>query len=125
MIAEGHQSREELITIEKGKRWRKKWRLTSSTAGLTVKVTYRGDHVKGAAIWLDDQKLGETSEQGMLVIDQIDAGEHLLQVRHPLYEPASEPLDLSSGRRARRHIRTSGAFGYLTIDTSALGSRHR
>lgn len=120
VIAEGYKTREELITIERGKTWRKEWKLSSSTATLTVKVTARGERVQGASIWLEDQLLGETDGKGELSFENLETGTHRLQIRHPLYTPNQQEVTLASGKHARRHIRMSGAFGYLIIDTREL-----
>jgi hypothetical protein len=120
LIAEGYQSRERLITIKRGKTWRQNWKLNSSTAELVVRVTYRGQRVPQASVWIDDHNIGETNEQGELSVNNAESGDHLLQIRHPLYVPESQALTLTPGKRVTRRVRLTGAFGYLTIDTSDL-----
>lgn len=120
LIAEGYQSREELITIKRGETLRQRWKLNSSGASFALRVSYRGEPVAQASVWLDDRKLGETDERGEWSTSEAEAGDHLLQIRHPLYEPLSESITLDAGRTTRRRARLRGAFGYITIDTSAL-----
>ena len=122
LIAEGYQSREELITVERGRTQKINWRLTSSTAELELTVSYKTLPVVGASIWLDDQKIGETNEEGTLSLDRVITGDHHLQVKHPLYTAEGESISLHPGRKTKRRFRMHGAFAYLSVDTSALKS---
>jgi hypothetical protein len=120
VIAKGYQSREELVTVKRGRLKKVHWNLTSSTASLNLKVSYRGEKVKHASVWLDDLKIGETDDQGKLSLNRVMTGDHHLQVKHPLYIAGGEALTLRAGQTVHRHIKMRGAFGYLTIDTSEL-----
>lgn len=120
ILAEGHKSREELVTVRKNRTKKINWNLTSSTAKLKVRVTYRGQPVEGAVIWLDDQKLGKSDEHGNFGSDQVMTGQHFIQAKHPLYIAEAESIALHAGKRSSRSLQMRGAYGYLSIDTSDL-----
>ena len=120
VLAEGYKSREELVTIKKNRTKKLKWTLTSSTARLKVRVSYQDQPVKRAAIWLDDQKLGESDDFGYFSSDQVMTGQHFIQVKHPLYVAEAETITLYAGKQSSRTLQMRGAYGYLSIDTSDL-----
>ena len=115
LIAEGYQSKEELVMIKSGRTWRKHWKLTSSTAELVVKVRYRGQVVPEASIWIDGQSKGVTDEDGQLRLKGIGAGDRHIEVRHPLYSPRDVTLALSAGRSTQKTIKLKGAFARLSV----------
>lgn len=120
LITEGFQSREELIKVERGRTKKLNWKLTSSTADLQLSVSYKRAPVIGASVWLDDEKLGETNEEGILSLSRVTTGDHHLQVRHPLYTADGESITLKAGKKTKKHFRMRGAFAYLSVDTSSL-----
>ncbi len=120
LISEGFQSREELVMVSSGRTKTLKWDLTSSTAQLEMTVKYRSSPVSGASVWLDDQKLGETDADGSLRLKEVMTGDHLLQVKHPLYVAEGESITLQPGQSVKRTFRMRGAFGYISVDTSEL-----
>ena len=120
VLAEGFKSREELVTVQKNKTKKLRWSLTSSTAKLKVRVSYRDEPVKGAAIWLDEQRLGETDDLGYFSTDKVMTGQHLIQAKHPLYVAEAETITLHGGKLSAKRLQMKGAYGYLSIDISEL-----
>ena len=118
VVAEGRKSREELLTLEEGQRWRARWSLTPNTASLEVKVSYEGKAVEGASVWLSGQRLGVTGSEGTLRVEALTIGEGALEVRHPLYLPAQESVSLKAGEVLSERVALRGAWAELSVSLS-------
>ncbi len=72
---------------------------------VSVSDSETGEPVKGASLWLGDEKLGETDESGEVFSRLLKSeGEYLLRVTGEDIEESESPVELAYGRRKEKNI---------------------
>ena len=115
VVAEGRQSKEKLVVLDNKSHWRESWRLITNTSSLSMRVSYKGQPVEGASVWLGGQRVGVTDTEGQLKAQGLPVGEQLLEVRHPHYMPHQRALEFKAGAESSARISLNGAWAELSV----------
>jgi|GEM_PF-2223587 len=115
VVAEGRQSREQLVVLDDKVHWRETWRLVVNTSALKMKVSFEGAPISGASVWLSGQRLGETDEEGLLSVTGLPVGDALVEVRHPHYMPHQRAISFKAGEERSARVSLEGAWAELSV----------